>query len=308
MPFTNRCTVATLWLCLVMMAAHPGEPDPSSSPSGATIRRSVEEVRVVFSALDPHGKPIAGLRLQDVAVFDDDQRVPEITGFYPSSDLPLRVTLLVDTSESMTGIYSAQTTAASWLAAKVARPGVDQLAVRMFSETSVVTTRSDDARFVRTALSGVRPSGQTAMFDAMLYAIEETRQPQDDPAREVMVVLTDGDDNFSRHTLDDVIAAAQHADFALYTISAHNRRFVFPGDLVLRRLAQSTGGRTFLLPSYSCIPDVFPQLEAELASQYAVTFRPGRSAARNRWHRLRVEVRAPANVEVRSRSGYYLSD
>jgi VWFA-related protein len=311
MPFRNRWTVATFWLCLVMMAAYPGEPDPSSSPSAATMRTSVEEVRVAFSALDSRGRAVAGLRVEDVAVFDDDQRVPEITGFYKSSDLPLRVTLLVDTSESMTGIYSAQSAAASWLAGKVVRPGLDQLSVRTFSETSVVATRSGDASLVRTALRGLRPSGQTAMFDALLRAIDEAKQLQKDdphPARQVLVVLTDGDDNFSLHTLDDVIAAAQHADIVVYTINAHNRRFVFPGDILLRRLAQSTGGRTFLLPSYSGLPNVFPQLEAELGAQYAVTFRPGSSAARNRWHRLRVEVHVPGNVQVRSRSGYYLSE
>ncbi len=293
-----------------MISAHPGEPDPLPEAGAATIRKSVEEVRVVFSAVDSRGRSIPGLRAEDVKVFDDDQRVPAFTGFYASNDLPLRVTLLVDTSESMTGIYTAQNAAASWLADRVVRPGVDEISVRTFSENSVVATKSSDAPLVRAALGALRPSGQTAMFDAMIRVIDEARQQQRDdprPARGVFLLLTDGEDNFSLHTLDDVIAAAQRADVVVYTINSHRLRLIFPGDPVLQRLADSTGGRAFLLPSYSRIGNVFPQLESELGAQYTVTFRPRDTADRRRPHRLRVEVNAPAKVQVRARRGYYLS-
>jgi Ca-activated chloride channel family protein len=104
-----------------------------------------------------------------------------------------------------------------------------------------------------------------------------------------------------------VIAAAQRADLVVYTINAHKLRLTYPGDLVLQRLAGSTGGRAFLLPSYSRIHEIFPQLESELGAQYTVTFRPRETADRSCPHRLRVAVNSPSKVQVRARSSYYLS-
>jgi VWFA-related protein len=219
---------------------------------------------------------------------------------------------MVDVSESMKGVSAGQTAAASWLAARIVRPELDQLSVRTFAEgSSAVAADAANTQLVQTALGNLRPSGQTAFFDAMLLAIAEAQREQladSQPGRNVFLLLTDGDDNFSLHTLHDVIAAAERANIVVYTINAHNRRFVFPGDAVLERLAHSTGGKAFLLPTYSRIADIFPQLESAFGSQYTVTFRPPSATSRGQWHTLRLEVRSPDKVEVRNRSDYYLSE
>jgi VWFA-related protein len=312
MALRNHWSAHALF-CAYLLALPLNSVRPESpSDAASTIRRSVEEVQVVFSALDAHGRPVAGMRPEAVSAYDDGQLVPQFTGFYASGDIPLRITLMVDVSESMKGVSAGQTAAASWLAARIVRPELDQFAVRTFAEDSTaVAARGTNSQLVQTALGSLHPSGQTALFDAMLRAITEVQHEQRDdthPTRNVFLLLTDGDDNFSLHTLRDVIAAAERANIVVYTINAHNRRLAFPGDAVLQSLARSTGGKAFVLPTYSRVADIFPQLESEFGSQYTLTFRPPSATARGRWHTLRLEVHSPDKVEIHSRSDYYLSE
>ena len=118
-----------------------------------------------------------------------------------------------------------------------------------------------------------------------------------------IVVLSDGDDTDSLHGLTDVIAAAQRSEVQIYPLTIHPKKAVERGDRILRRLADSTGGRLYVPESANELAAVFAQIEQDLRTQYYVSFPPQQPTPG--YHSLRVEVRAPAHLEVRAREGYY---
>ena len=118
-----------------------------------------------------------------------------------------------------------------------------------------------------------------------------------------MVVISDGEDTGSRHVLDDVIAAAQRSEIQIYTLNLHLRKRYYPGDGVLQRLADETGGSFFIANNAREADAIFGQLEQELRTQYYVSFRPPDEMPG--YHALQVEVQNPKKLMVHARHGYY---
>lgn len=117
------------------------------------------------------------------------------------------------------------------------------------------------------------------------------------------MVLTDGNDTDSLHTLTDVVAAAQRSEIQIYPLTIHAKKIFTRGDRVLQRLAESTGGQLYIAPSAKDLATAFAQIERDLRTQYYVSFPPQQSTPG--YHSLRVEVRTPQKLQVHSRQGYY---
>jgi Ca-activated chloride channel family protein len=122
------------------------------------------------------------------------------------------------------------------------------------------------------------------------------------PVRRLLILLSDGEDNYSLHSLQEAIEAAQRNDIAIYAITVHDRRYSHPGDAVLERLAAATGGRTFVLSKIAAVDQVFTRIEDELGAQYSVWFRS--QAAHVGYHRLEVLPRT-GGLRIHAREGYY---
>jgi VWFA-related protein len=302
-----------LWWSLVpavLLVCGPAQTRPLASAPGEepaarlTIHKRVEEVQVVFTVNDSRGRPVTSLARDDVGVLEDDRPAPAITAFHRHSDLALRLILLIDTSESMARGFDAECNAAGVFLARVVRPEKDEVSVAGFA------AREEPLAAPQLLLSAARewkPGGQTALYDT-LYRVagEELRiHGPGDSMRRVMVLLSDGEDNFSRYSLADAIEQAQRAEIAVYALTVHSRRLEFPGDRILQRLADATGGRYFLLSKYDQAPGVFAAIEEELRSQYVVSFRPAARGAQGGYHSVKISVRSNPKLKVRAREGYY---
>jgi Ca-activated chloride channel homolog len=144
--------------------------------------------------------------------------------------------------------------------------------------------------------------GQTALYDALVAAAGMLRSRA--PARRVLILLSDGEDNYSRGTLAEAMAALQQANIAVYAITVHSARLEYPGDRVLGQLAGATGGRAFLLRNYMGFSRVLTGVEGELRGQYMVGFRPVGGLDAGEFHA--VKIVAPGAV-IRARSGFYVN-
>jgi hypothetical protein len=145
----------------------------------------------------------------------------------------------------------------------------------------------------------LRSQGITALCDSLIESADAFRQSRGSqgPKRRVIVLLSDGDDNYSLHSLDGAIAAAQKSDVVIYAISAHNPGLMYPGDAALERITSETSGRFFLLKKFEQSPRAFAEIEQEIRSQYSVTFRPFEQTCGYR--SLRIE---PGDRLLRARS------
>ena len=275
--------------------AAPAEARPV--PALLTIRRLVPEVQMVFAAQDRRGRPVLNLSPPQIRVLDNGSAAA-VTSFQPAAALPLRVALLLDASDSMRPGFAAQRQAALAFLRRLQRDGSSQVSTLAFAALQAPEDTSDPAG----VLSARQLGGQTALYDALIAAAATLQSSA--PARRVLLLLSDGDDNYSRSTLADAITNLQRWNIAVYSLTVHSPRLEYPGDRVLRQLAEATGGRAFLLRNYAHSEEIFKSLKNELRGQYVVGFRPAGSLEGGEFHS--VKIIAPG-ITIRSRSGYYVT-
>ncbi len=288
--------------------APPASPEPapvaSAAPSGLmTIRKDVREVTLSFIVEDEDGHPVTSLRREQVRVSSDGSAVSNLNSFYDEHDLPLRLFVLVDTSDSVSSNFLAELKATDEFASRVARAKVDHVSWSGFA-AGLDTYPENAGSVLRPAASGRHGMGQTALYDAIFQIAdrERARAPDATPTRRAMILLSDGEDNWSRRSIQDAVRAAQSAGIAIYAITAHDFHVALPGDAVLNQLSTSTGGRAFILSNYDHVGGAFAEIERELRSQYLVTFAPPRACG---MHRVQVSTSDPA-YGVQSRSAYFV--
>lgn len=305
--------VVTIVFTLTLATIPSAALDPASdvaessaeSQSDMTIRKTVGEVRLGFHVSSRKGQPITGVGKDQIAVYQDDQQVPELTGFYSDQDLPLRLILMIDASDSMSKGFESERAAAEAFLQRVVRPKIDQSAVSTFSTRTSVEIEADPSspKLLR-RIQSLRPTGLTALFDAICEV--GARVPEFDRqgsvTRRVVILLSDGDDTYSRHSLDDAITAALRSDIVVYAVTDHSPSRPHWGDANLQQLTAATGGRVFFLKKYEQSDKMFAEIEQELRSQYTVTFRAEGSACG--FHRLGVQTKDRL-LKTRARTGFF---
>lgn len=299
--------LSTLLYAGSLLAAHsaaPPAPVPAStSVTGMTIHRHVEEVRLSFS-VDNNRGAFLNLPADAFTIYDNERQVSP-TAFSADSDLPLRVGLLVDRSDSVRKEFASEQWAAQQFVHSVLRPAVDSIFLLDFTHQLNFrrATVGDPNMFA--AVSALAAGGQTALYDALRAAAQYDVMTADDaqPVRKVIILLSDGEDNDSLYSLDDAIAAAQKSDVSIYAITVHESYVYHQGDGVLAALADATGGRAFVLPNLKHLDTVFSEIQDELRSGYLVSFHPSERDQCG-FHSLSIRTHDPS-LHVHARRGYF---
>jgi VWFA-related protein len=285
-------------------AENPAKPD--SDESVATIRRVVNEVRVVFTVTDRHGHYIKDLKRADFRVIDD-RKPAELRSFASETDLPLQVGLLVDASNSVRDRFKFEQEAAIEFLNAIVRPRYDKAFVVGFDATPEVTQDfTDSTESLSAGVRMLRAGGGTAMYDALYFACRDKllKSEQTGPVRRAIILLSDGEDNLSHVTREEAIEMAERADVIVYTISTNISGTKGKGDKVLERIAEATGGRAFFPFQMRDVSDAFLSIQEELRSQYAVAYKPADFVADGRYRTIEI-LAQEKGLKVRTRKGYY---
>ena len=224
------------------------DPPPSNDDTAATIRKTVNEVNVVFTVTDKHGHYVRDLKKDDFRVMDDNRPAAEISSFHTESDLPLQVGLLVDASNSVRDRFKFEQESAIEFLNQTIRPKYDKAFVVGFDVTPEITQDfTDNTEDLSHGVRMLRPGGGTAMYDALYFACRDKlmKSGQAGPVRRAIILLSDGDDNQSHVTREEAIEMAERAEVIVYTISTNVTGTTQRGDKVLVRIADATGGRAF---------------------------------------------------------------
>lgn len=244
---------------------------------------------------DSGGRYVQGLSREDFSVFVDGQ--PQEIETFESVNSALSVVLVLDQSSSMAlKLRNARAAALEFLAAL--KPG-DRAAVLTFASNVVgFTPFSTDRTAARKALEAARVSGETALYDAAAVALRKLRETS---GRRAVVLFTDGEDNRSRTSIDQVVDLARATEASVFSVAQGSAevRALLRG---LDRLARETGGRAWFISSIKSLSDVFREVVAELENQYFLTFTPADQRPRT-WHRVEVKTRKPG-LTVRARTSF----
>jgi VWFA-related protein len=253
---------------------------------------------------DKRGGYVSDLPRERFEVYDNGRRMP--IQLFTTEDTPVTVGLIVDGSSSMRGRLG-EVVAASLAFAKSSNPNDELFAIRFNDDVreAVLNHRfllASDLIALERALSSLVPEGRTALYDALIAGldhVDEGTRP-----RKVMVVISDGGDNASRATLDQVLARARTSNAAIYTIGIYEDDDPEKNPGALKSLARATGGERYLPRTPGALLQVCERIAREIRSGYTIGYPPpDRDGV---FHRIRVQVVAPGrNVSVRTRPGYF---
>jgi Ca-activated chloride channel homolog len=300
--------VAGSVLALALAADTPAKKDQVETPDERTrILVDVTRVNMLFTVTDKKGRFITNLAKDDFEVIENKKQ-QVIQEFTAESDLPLRLAILIDTSNSIRERFKFEQEAAIQFINGVVRPQADRAMIVSFdSSAELRADLIDDLRKLDNAIRELRPGGGTALYDAIFYASRDKLQ-QDQPRhkfRRAIIVMSDGDDNQSRVTRDQALEMAQKADAVIYCISTNISRIETDGDKVLRYLAQETGGQAFFPFKVEDLDQSFENIANELRHQYNIFYRPEPLKTDGLYHAVALKVKSRKDVVVRARKGYY---
>src|SRR5579863_5052334 len=297
--------------------AKAGTSSNSTSPAGTilsddesltTIRSTVNEVNVVFTVTDRHGRYVKDLKRENFKVVDDNKPALDIRSFHAETNLPLEVGLLVDASNSVRDRFKFEQEAATEFLNQTIRPKYDEAFVIGFDVTPEVTQDfTDNTEKLSIGVRSLRPGGGTAMYDALYFACRDKlmKAPHTGPVRRAIILLSDGDDNQSHVTREEAIEMAQRAEVIVYTISTNLSGTGHHGDKVLERIADATGGRSYVPFQLNEVANAFAAIQEELRSQYAISYKPADFLSDGRYRSVEILALGQKGLRVRSRHGYY---
>jgi Ca-activated chloride channel homolog len=280
--------------------------DSGKDKNPAQFVSEVTRVNMLFTVTDKRGRFITDLNRNDFEVFEN-KKPQEISEFTSESDLPLRLGILVDTSNSIRDRFRFQQEAAVNFVNGVMRDQDKAMVVSFDSATELVSDLTSDTGKLEHAIRDLRPGGGTALFDAIFFACRD-KLMQDQPLykfRRAMVILSDGEDNNSRSSRDQALEMAQKADVVIYTISTNISRQPTEGDKIMRYFAQQTGGLAFFPFQASDMNQSFENIANELRHQYNLFYRPEPLKNDGLFHDVHIKVRGRKDLVVRARKGYY---
>lgn len=286
-------------------APRPKEDAPPADPNRIVL--DVTRVNLLCTVTDKKGRFITDLGKEDFQVIEN-KKPQSIQQFTAESNLPLRLAILIDTSNSIRDRFRFEQQAAIDFINSTVRPRQDKAMVVSFdSSTELVADLTDDPEQLAKAIRGLRPGGGTALYDALFFASKD-KLGKDQPLdkyRRAIIIVSDGDDNQSRKTREQALEMAQKSDAVIYAISTNISRIDNEGDKVLRYLTAETGGQAFFPFKAEDLSQSFENIANELRHQYNIFYRPEPLRADGLYHPVDLKVKGRKDLIVRARKGYY---
>lgn len=255
----------------------------------------VNMVEVYAAVVDRDGNPVQGLRRDDFTVLEDG--LPQTLSAFTEGDFPLSVAIAVDRSFSMGAKQLPVAVSAVRSFLGELRPGDQSMIVAIGSEIETVAPLSTDRPAQQRALSELKPWGTTGLHDAIIASIDAIQAAK---GRRALVLVSDGNDRYSRASAADALARARRSDVMVYPVAVGRTRAP-----LFAQLATLTGGRSFQPKDPGELDTIMRTIASELRHQYLLGYTPSRPIVRgdDQWRTISVRVHRP-DVTVRARDGY----
>jgi Ca-activated chloride channel family protein len=345
--------VLSLFCCLISAAGQkiidmpppPPLPTPKPTPTPAPpkdddfeiIKTSSNLVMIPASVTDSKGQPVRGLQAADFSI-QEEGRPQEIAQIGDPEEVPLSIALLIDVSGSTNTRFDFEKAAAARFLKQVLKPA-DRASVFIIDRTPVMGKAGANAEDAANGLLSLQPAsdkGPTAFFDTVVEAAQYLAGKAPARDRKVILVISDGVDNFSERikksigttfqeqnsasavtrekvysrALAEVLRDVQRADAVFYSINPSGNTMYLNvmtkrGQDGLQQVAEATGGTAFVPDREEDLEGVFTQIAAELRAQYLLQYYSNSQAAGVQFRRVAVTMPARPELRIRARQGYY---
>ncbi len=314
--------------------AVPSATPPVIDDSDDVIEIDSEVVNVLFTAQDKSRRLLTTLQQQDIRLFENGKQ-QEIIAFNRKVDLPLSLTILIDTSHSQIRTLPEEKEAAKSFIESVVRPAKDEVAIISFSgEATLEQGMTNNIARLRRAIDRVAfvpPAGYggggvvvgtppvsgsnqevsmaTAIWDAVWITSEEVLGPAPEGTRRAIILLTDGANTFGTKKLSEAMEAANKAEAVIYSIGIGDNYYDGVDKGALRKISENTGGRAFFPRDESELREAFNQIQEEMRSQYLLVYEPIDQTQDGSYRMIEIqvanEVLKKEKVKLTHREGYF---
>lgn len=302
------CLVLILLLIVLPSIAWTQQSPPASNHSADsyTIRVNVSDVVLHPTVESNDGLPVLGLGKDNFQIYENGVLQP--IGFFSHEDIPVTVGLVVDNSGSIRP-KRPDIVSAAVAFARSSNPR-DQMFVINFNEHVSLglppgTMFTDQPEQLEAALSKTRAEGLTALYDAISAGFEQLKKGNRD--KRVLIVITDGGDNVSRHNLTQILTTAGQSDAIIYTMGIFDEEDGDQNPHVLKQLAKATGGEAFLPKTLEEVLPICEHIARDIRNQYTIAYVPSNESQDGKYRKIQVKAQAPGreHLHIRTRAGYY---
>jgi Ca-activated chloride channel homolog len=279
------------------VASNGVQPEAAFPP---IVRAEVQEVNLTLTVTNHRGHFVRKLERSDFTIEDNGEPPEKITHFESQSELPLRVAIVIDRSNSVAyGFNDEKRSAGFFLERILRRPSDLAMVIGFNQEAGIVQQFTGDHKLLTHAIRELRIGGDTAIYDAVSVASQQLARGQETQlVRRAIILITDGDDNSSHISLKQAEEDAEREECAVYVLSLKPEE-----DRDMLELSDVTGGNLFRVRVDGGLEDAFSNIDKDLRSQYLISYKPSRVRPDGSFHRL--VVLGPEKLRVHHPAGYF---
>jgi len=296
------------WLALILIAVATLASAQKLEDRDFSLSVDVELVVLPVSVLDSKGFPVRGLSQEYFSVYED--KVQQDIALFKQEDIPLSVGLVIDSSSSMTSKLDRLNVAAMTFVHE-SNPDDETALVSFGDESFIEQDFTSNTNKLSRALSTLKPTGETALYDAVFLAAKHLQQ-QGAHEKKVLLVVSDGEDNKSSYKLNQVLKMLKESKIILYSIGLlSDYDFSYYGTdprKALKQLAEVTGGASFFPKKLDEVEGICQKIARDLRNQYTIGYKPTNVKLDGAWRKVSIRLTTPKNyskLKVRTKQGYY---
>ena len=296
--------------------AAPSQPPqqqtpPQSTPTNPedlvpTIKVQANEVNLIFTVTDKKGRFVPNLKQDSFGLLDDGRPPIRVSKFSLASNLPLRVGILLDTSSSIRQRFQFEQDSAIEFLLQVLHLNDRAFVAGFDIQLDIAQGFTNNVDLLNQGIRKLRPGGGTALYDNLYKACHDQMLTLRDTVavRRALILVSDGDDNYSRALQSDAIKECQRAETIVYAISTNVSPSKDKGDEILNQIAQATGGQAFYPTRIEDVAQGFHNIEEELRSQYSLIYTPAGFKNDGSFRTIYLQAHDP-RYQVRAKKGYF---
>jgi Ca-activated chloride channel family protein len=280
---------------------------PSLNAHVRPLKVAVDLVLVPVTITDPMNRLVTGLEKENFQLFEGSL-AQEIKSF-SSEDAPVSLGVIFDSSGSMSSKMERAKDAVGEFF-KTANPQDEFFMITFSDEPEEVSDFTSSVDEIQGKLMYAMPRKRTALLDAIYMGVSKMRQAK--YPKKALLIISDGGDNHSRYTENEIKALVKEADVMVYAIGLYDRYFASEeerlGPELLGEIAELTGGRAFTVENPNDLADVATKIGVELRNQYVLGYRPSKVVRDGKWRKIKVKLLPPKGLpplRVYARTGYY---
>jgi Ca-activated chloride channel family protein len=288
----------------------PKQSDDLKIKAGEGIKVDVNLALVNVTVTDPLNRLVTGLEKENFRIYEDGVEQEVVT--MSSEDVPVSIGLIFDMSGSMSDkVDKARQAAVQFM--RTANP-LDQFFLVSFNDRAELTSGfTSSVEELQNRMMFTASRGRTALLDAVYLGLSQMRGAHN--AKRALLIISDGGDNHSRYSENDVRNFLKEADCQLYAIGIYDDMGIrtrsseeLNGPSLLSEMTEMTGGRAFPVGNIGELPDIAAKIGMELRNQYVLGYRPSNKVHNGTWRKIKVKLRPPRGLPpltVYAKTGYY---